>query len=116
MEQIREIQFIKSILDLLKEQYPNIVEKNVFSGDNNKLWDFFTAYKQNGIWKIICVDYWIFSDPDFLELKSHLETISVEENVEVVFEWSYIITQRLKRIQLLQDKIIFLGKLKHTLA
>lgn len=112
----KEIQVIKPMLDLLNEQFPCIVERNLISGKRNKLWEFFTAYNENGVWKITCVDYWLWISDDFNDLKEHLQAICKEEGLKVEFQWSYILTQILKRKHVLQDKSVFLGRLKQIAA
>lgn len=112
---VSKIKYVKSYVDLLNESYPSKIEKNVFTHKKMKLYDIFSAYLVDNKWIIVCVDYWIWIDENFNELKDNLMLISEEDGVDIEFKNSYIVTQIMQRKKCIEDlKTIFIGRLKST--
>lgn len=111
---IKSVKYIKSILDLLNEYYPPKEHINPYSNQKFLLPDLFTAYEDNGVWIICCIDYWVFNDDYFKSLKENLINISKEDGINIHFRQIYVVTQTLQKKYNIQNKQIFIGRADST--
>lgn len=107
---VSEIKYVKSIIDLLNEYYPPVIYENTEANINIVLQHNFTSYLEENSWKICCSNYWIFTDPDFQNIKENMLLIASEEDIDIQFIMKHNITQLLKKNQNVKKIDIFLGR------
>lgn len=111
MVSVEEIKFIKSIVDLLNEQYPARLEFNKYRNCNVQREQYFTASCNDGAWRLDCSDYWISTSSEYIDLEQNLKIICAEEGIDVTFQFSYIITKIIVKATTLERKGVFIGRL-----
>jgi hypothetical protein len=103
------------VLELLNEEFPSKLSINPLNGKTTISEDNFTCYGENSIWNICCTDYWIYESKEFKYLKNKLLVIFKQNSIKVKFSQVYIVTQIIKKKDIISNKNIFIGKVKSTI-